>query len=229
MIDNENSECERIEAEGGDYHKFLTLDEEKRGRIINASMKEFLSGYKKASTDNIVREAAISKGLLFHYFGTKEKLYDFMVRYAVETMRKEYIDLINVRQRDIFDSIWQTSLLKRDLCMKFPSVFDFLTGAYVEADHEINAGGALKDLQSMHANLVAEIFAHADLSLFRDGIDPKAAIKIIGLTFAGYANAKIAETPSGKTGETARENYDIYLEELKEILDTMRACFYKQQ
>ena len=52
--------------------KFFDLKKEKQDRMINAALKVFaLNGYRHASTDDIVREAAISKGLLFHYFENK--------------------------------------------------------------------------------------------------------------------------------------------------------------
>lgn len=58
--------------------KFFDVKKEKQDRIINASLKMFaLNGYRHASTDDMVREAAISKGLLFHYFGSKLGLYVF--------------------------------------------------------------------------------------------------------------------------------------------------------
>ena len=51
--------------------KFFDLKKEKQDRMINAALKVFaLNGYRHASTDDIVREAAISKGLLFHYLRT---------------------------------------------------------------------------------------------------------------------------------------------------------------
>ena len=45
------------------------MDEEKKQKIINASIEEFSKGYSLASTNEIVRKAGVSKGLLFHYFG----------------------------------------------------------------------------------------------------------------------------------------------------------------
>ncbi len=50
--------------------KSLTLD--KQERIINASLAEFArNGYERASTNEIVKEAGISKGSLFVYFNNK--------------------------------------------------------------------------------------------------------------------------------------------------------------
>ena len=47
--------------------KFFDLKKEKQDRILNGALKIFaLNGYKNGSTDVIVKEAGISKGLLFH-------------------------------------------------------------------------------------------------------------------------------------------------------------------
>ena len=52
--------------------KFFDLKKEKQDRMINAALKVFaMQGYRHASTDDIVREAGISKGLLFHYLVVK--------------------------------------------------------------------------------------------------------------------------------------------------------------
>ena len=57
------------------YLKFQSLETEKRERIINAALKEFAkNGYDKASTNDIVKEAEISKGSLFNYFNSKNEI-----------------------------------------------------------------------------------------------------------------------------------------------------------
>ncbi|MCL2361019.1 MAG: TetR/AcrR family transcriptional regulator [Defluviitaleaceae bacterium] len=211
-----------------DFQKFLTLEPEKRERIINAAMTEFLHGFKKASTDNIVREAGISKGLLFHYFGTKERLFNFLIDYAIDTVKAEYLDLVNIYQPDILDSIWQSSLLKKDLSVRFPSIFDFLTNSYVEAKTGVGvATDNLERFTQMSDKIITEIYAHADTSLFRDDIDKKAAMNIIGWTMSGYSHAKIMESGENP-GADARENYDQYLEEFEKILGVLRQVFYKK-
>ena len=46
--------------------KFFDIKKEKQDRIINAALKIFaMQGYRHGSTDDIVKEAAISKGLLY--------------------------------------------------------------------------------------------------------------------------------------------------------------------
>ena len=49
--------------------KFFDLKKEKQDRMINAALRVFaIEGYQHGSTDDIVRDASVSKGLLFHYF-----------------------------------------------------------------------------------------------------------------------------------------------------------------
>jgi len=214
--------------------KFFALEDDKRARIINAAMKEFLHGYNAAKTDNIVREAGISKGLLFHYFGTKEKLYDFLIENAVAVIQAEYVDLINTHQPDLLDSVWQMSLLKHDLSKRFPTIFDFLTSTYMDTRHPMNPEQAarLARFATMRNKVLDEMLEHCDKSLFREGIDPMKAINIINWTLAGAAEdmAKRAMAVDGglaSVGEVARTDYAAYMEEFKVYLDIFRCCFYK--
>lgn len=211
-----------------DFQKFLVLDAEKRERILNAAMKEFTAGYKNASTDNIVKEAGISKGLLFHYFGTKERLYGFLVNYAIDTVQREYIDLVNLVQSDILESIWQLSLLKRDLSLHHPAIFDFAANAYVDSTAP-DCGIRLSRVGEIQANIIAQVYASADHTLFRDDIDPKRAVDIILWSIEGFANSIVAAVPGESLGSAPRDNYDKYLEEFQEVIDVLRRCLYKKE
>ncbi|MDD3656837.1 MAG: TetR/AcrR family transcriptional regulator, partial [Atribacterota bacterium] len=56
------------------YSQFHSLESEKQERIINAALKEFArNGYGKASTNEIIKQAGISKGSLFNYFNNKKE------------------------------------------------------------------------------------------------------------------------------------------------------------
>lgn len=215
-----------LTEEREEYQKFLSLETEKRERIINAAMKEFLGGFKKASTDVIVREAGISKGLLFHYFGTKENLYDFLIDYAIGVVKEEYLDLLNMRQKDIFESIWQMSLLKQDLSRRLPAIFEFLSCVYLDAK-TCPAKVRLGMFREMQMKRFAEINAHCDRSLFRDDVDSDKAIQIVQWALHGWADSKTDDMSPETFGEEISEKYDLYLGELKEYLDIFRRCFYK--
>lgn len=52
---------------------FYKLDEEKRQKIINSGLMEFSNyGYQQSSTNRIVENAGIGKGMLFYYFKNKK-------------------------------------------------------------------------------------------------------------------------------------------------------------
>jgi len=210
-----------------DFEKFHSQDKEKQERIINAAMKEFLKGYKKASTDEIVREAGISKGLLFFYFGTKGNLYNYVITHAVNTIKAEFLSLINVKQPDFLDSIWQMSLLKRDVSHKYPEMFDFLTAAYIDMKNT-GENESLMEFIALRENILTEIFSRADKSLFRDDIDTQAAVSIINWATEGYAKSKAQDVEGSNLGEKTRENYEEYLEEFQKIISILRKCFYKE-
>ena len=83
--------------------KFFDLKQEKQDRMINASLKIFSrGGYRHASTDDIVKEAGISKGLLFHYFGSKLGLYGFLFDYSVRFMLLELSREVKRSETDYF-------------------------------------------------------------------------------------------------------------------------------
>ena len=63
--------------------KFWDLKKEKQDSMIGSALKVFaLNGFSHASTDEIVAEASVSKGLLFPYFYSKAGLYSFLIEYC---------------------------------------------------------------------------------------------------------------------------------------------------
>lgn len=61
--------------------------EEKKAEIIRIALEEFAScGYSGASTNTITKRAGISKGMLFHYFGSKKELFLMILADAAKRM-----------------------------------------------------------------------------------------------------------------------------------------------
>ncbi|EAC2466562.1 TetR/AcrR family transcriptional regulator [Listeria monocytogenes] len=104
--------------------------DEKRLKILEAAMGEFTEkGYQAASTNKICEKAGVSKGLIFHYFGSKEKLYIAAVSYAVDFATNE-VRLEGEHWGDFVEmAIWSTKM-KLDFNRKFPAVFGLIMQAY---------------------------------------------------------------------------------------------------
>jgi len=204
-------------------HKIMAMEPEKRERVINAAMREFSKGYKSACTDTIVKEAGISKGLLFHYFGTKDGLYNFILKNACEMIYNEYLVLIDIEQMDLIEKVWQMTLLKMDLSYKHPALFDFLAKAYSELQENPNDEFAVY-FNKTRSIAVEKALADIDTSLFKDGIDAKKAANIILWTLNGYSTSQLV---TDMRMEDYQKEYDRYLKELKEYIDILRKTLYK--
>ena len=77
---------------------FMKLPEERKAQILQIATEEFVRcGYAGASTNTITRRAVISKGILFHYFGSKKELYLYMLKDMVErfTAAAEKLSALN--------------------------------------------------------------------------------------------------------------------------------------
>lgn len=94
------------------YSKFNNLKPEKQKQIINAAIKEFVrNGFEKASTNEIVKRANISKGSLFNYFNSKKDLYLYLIEYsskAIVNLNEE----IDLSETDLFKRIERVALQK---------------------------------------------------------------------------------------------------------------------
>ncbi|MFD2507517.1 TetR/AcrR family transcriptional regulator [Halalkalibacter alkalisediminis] len=91
------------------------MNVEKQERIINAAIKEFVkSGFERASTNEIVREAGISKGSLFNYFNNKKDLYTFLIENGAEVIEKIYEE-IDFNETDMFKRLGDIGLIKLDI------------------------------------------------------------------------------------------------------------------
>ena len=112
--------------------KFFDLKSEKQDRIINASLHVFsVNGFKHASTDTIVSEAGISKGLLFHYFVSKQGLYEFLMDYCVRYMLFEIGRTVGNEER-YFEFQQKLQSAKINILRNYPYMNEFMKKA--EAD-----------------------------------------------------------------------------------------------
>ncbi|MDR3271177.1 MAG: TetR/AcrR family transcriptional regulator [Peptococcaceae bacterium] len=205
-------------------HKIVQIDEEKRLRIINAGINEFSKGYRQASTDVIVREAGISKGLLFYYFGTKKDLFLYLYDYAVQTVLTELSNLVDLNERD-FLLRWRQQLVSQcGLCRKYPSIFRFL-----RPENLINAQKVLPELwkykKTFHDHW-PKMLVNIDTSLFRSDLSAEDVYKTLLIFIQGYT-AQIFHRHEDFDDITLR--LDELLREFDTYIAILRKCFYTQE
>ncbi len=67
--------------------------QQRKEQILQIALEEFINkGYFGTSTREIAKIAGISSGLMFHYFSSKQELYEFLVEVGCSEMTLEYTD-----------------------------------------------------------------------------------------------------------------------------------------
>lgn len=193
--------------------------------ILKFSLKEFAeNGYDRASTNNIVENAGISKGSLFNYFNNKKNLYVYLLDYSLEIIEIMYKE-IDTNERDIFKKIGNFSLQKLEIHRKFPYVFDFLASAELEESKEV------RDIIDGRISLIYDrgikkIYENIDYSLFRPDIDIEKAIEILNWTMFGVGEKFIKQIDRFKD---SREFGRKVIKEWEVYSNMLRKSFYKQE
>ncbi len=206
------------------FSKFLNLDMEKQDRILNAAMKEFAQkGFEKASTNEIVKEADISKGLLFHYFKDKKNLFLFLYDHCIDVSTNEFYKKINLDEKDFFIRLNQMCIIKFDLLNKYPEMFRFIETAYMETSKNVK-----KELDERKEKLIKinsiKVFEGFDLSKFKEDIDVKKAINVMIWTFQGLGDEALKKA---KLLSLDKPDYSEVFAEADIYIDMFKNCFYK--
>lgn len=198
--------------------KFFDLKKEKQDRMINASLKIFaLEGYDHASTDDIVKEAGISKGLLFHYFISKLGLYSFIYDYSVRYLMLE-LNKVSQEEKDYFKLYEQIKYSELQVMKNYPYMLQFINKSKDE-----NVSEALletEDKRNILPQRYVEILAQASHERFRSEVDAEYLTKLIGYTMDGLMSEQF------RSGSFQPENY---YEELCHYLDMLRALCYQEE
>ncbi len=200
--------------------KFFDLPEEKQQRIINSALTVFSKyDYKKASTDEIVRLAGISKGLLFHYFSDKKTLYLFLLQYSSDFLIKEMSAFHDYQENDFFQILVDAQMCKMKVLSVHPHLMVFLTKAYLEDSESVKNNAAL-NFSSIIEESSKRFLQRADTQKFQEGVAPKQVLDIILWMSDGYMRSRTPEQLSHL--EALNDEYLAYLE-------VLRQHFYKPE
>lgn len=209
------------------HKNFEKLPEDKRKRIINACIKEFSKGsYDNASTNNIVKEAGISKGALFVYFKNKKDLYlyilDWTIKYYIEYMQNR----IKINNPDLFQRILDWAQLKITVSTEEPVIYNFFASAF------FNVPETLKDDIKERYEKLYETGCRLseegiDFSKFREDIDRQKSLDLIMLSLNGILDKKIKSCKASVDNGYAKRQQSY--EELKDYAAILKKVFYKQE
>ena len=172
--------------------KFFDLKKEKQDRMINAALKVFAQhGYRRASTDDIVKEAGISKGLLFHYFESKIGVYNFVYDYSVRYVSLELKTAVNSKETNLFEILRQMEMGKMMAMRGYPYMQQFLNEAMYEDVSE--ALLSIEQKRTELTTLYEQLLAQADLSLLPASVDASKVIQMLDYTIKGLMTSRFQD------------------------------------
>jgi len=204
--------------------KILEITPPRRDAILNAALKEFAAkGFVGASTNVIAREAGISKGLMFHYVSSKEALFFAAYDYFTAIMNKEYFELLDLNEKDIFERLRQSYLLQLKLVKKHPWIFELNKLSSAANPNEIKAELEKRASEKLSA---CDIFDAIDESKFRTGLDIEKCKQFILWSNIGFTNQMLEESRSIDFGDF---DYESTMKKLDENLQELRKIFYEQE
>ncbi len=193
--------------------KFFDVKKDKQDAIINAALKTFaLKGYKDASTDVIVKEAGISKGLLFHYFTSKQGLYDFICDYSTKYMTLELTRTVKKSEKDCFELMSQVSQGRVRVMKNYPFMHRFLRSIRHEDDPE--ALSAIGDCVTEMERTYKKIYDQIDGKKLVDPGQLSRIIDVINWVCDGFLDENFrADDPDA---DSLYEEYSAYLTLLRD-------------
>ncbi|MBO5336955.1 MAG: TetR/AcrR family transcriptional regulator [Lachnospiraceae bacterium] len=192
--------------------KFFDLKKEKQDRMINAALKVFaMHGYRHASTDDIVREASISKGLLFHYFGSKLGVYSFIYDYSVRYMTLELNTSVDKKCTDMFTLMKQIENARMHAMRGYPYMQQFLNRSMAEDVSE--ALLAIEEKRNILNDAYDRINSQMDFSELPAEVDGEKLRKMLDFTIKGLMTERFQD---------ASFQPEMLYEEIVDYLDMIR-------
>lgn len=197
--------------------KFFDLKKEKQDRMLNAALKIFAqNGYAHASTDDIVKEAGISKGLLFHYFTNKIGLYSFLYDFSARFVELEMTSTVDRSDNDYFSIHIMLKKAETNVMRMYPYMVSFLNSC--EKENVIEALNEICDKKNIVPDCVEEIFKHANTMLIKSDLDQSKLTDLVNFTSLAVMDKVLKENP---------ERPEEYFEKMKDYLILLRNACYK--
>ena len=203
------------------------MDQKKREIIIGCAIEEFAAqSYQNASTNNIVTCAGISKGLLFHYFGSKKALYTETVIFALKKLAEMTDREIDWNEQDLLERIRQSTIARIKLAVQHPYLHQMLINAVKEENIPMSAKPLLVLAKKYKIN-VTQLFG----KLFRENIDRRKFDSEnnidLSIQMIQWAMEKYAETIFDRlTHGMPLTDLKHISEELDAYIETLRKAFY---
>ncbi len=159
-----------------------------KAEIIRAALKAFAkSDYQKVSTNQIVEEAKVSKGLLFHYFKSKMSLYTYLYEMAWAVVHRDIFTDFPFENRDVFERLRLMMLRKTKSFHNHQTLSAFLKQVHLSKMPEV-VKLRVQTYQTFQQKTYRRLFEKIDTTLFRDDLYIDEIYKVVTLTLNKLAH-----------------------------------------
>ena len=199
----------------------IDISNEKVYRIVNSAFKVFSKNdFDKASTALVVKDANISRGLLYHYFTNKQELFEYLQYFAYHIISESMAKEIDWESDDIFDRLSKSMKIKLELIKKYPHVFTFFN----RYPHLMTPDKVKKYQEDEHVKTRQIFYSYnVDHSKIKDNIDFNLLLSVSRLTIKGVLNNHI----ENHNFETEELNIEKIMKDINQHIEFLRNTFYK--
>lgn len=114
------------------------MEDSKKEQIMESCMAEFAEyGYEKANTNRICESAGVSKGLLFHYYGSKKSLFLACAFRCVDDLMKIF-DGFSVEELPFTEAIRAYGAAKLRFFAGHPLHYRIIVNAFFNTPKELS-------------------------------------------------------------------------------------------
>lgn len=197
-----------------DCKTFENLPDEKKQAILSAGISLFgQHGYEKASIFDIAKASGISKPAVFYYFGTKENLFLYLVRYTNDSIKGIFQEGVE----DFFETTASFFYAQLKLIKIYPGMFDFMN--MVNEMAKTNEFEVFeKYFEESRALNESIVFNRVDWGKFRDEYDRTTIMNLVTWVIVSCLKQYKDEMP-----------IDDIFTEIKRYLQILKTTLYKTE
>ncbi len=152
-----------------------------RARILDAAVRELAArGLAAASTNTIARRARVAKGLVFHYFPSKDELVSAAYEHVAVTLTDAMLAVPAPWPRDLFERLHAFTLHKLRVFQQDPLAYQLVTMIAHDAPPALRARVDAR-LAELRARAWPRFLEGVDASRLRRGISLADALDTLAL------------------------------------------------
>ncbi|QSO51674.1 TetR/AcrR family transcriptional regulator [Alicyclobacillus curvatus] len=207
--------------------QFLNLPKEKQDEILLASLREFAEkGFDLASTNEIVKQAGISKGVLFKYFEDKESLFIHVFETVLDAVMETSVHTDAATIDDVFEWFKRMAETRVQFFMERPLTYRLMMRALKDPQHPVYAKVYEYSFQFTN-RFMAQLATELPMHKLREGMSWEKVFAIVTLISLGM-NEKYFTNPPAEADAGLEEWFQSMMDEIDTYFDIVKYGAYKR-